>query len=54
MEKMENPHLWLSAYFKNIKPFNMGKISRFLKLPERNLALLRSNHWDEIFNFYVV
>lgn len=49
---MENPHLWLSAYFKNIKPLKMSKISNFLKLPKTNLALLWSNHWDEIFDLY--
>lgn len=50
--KMENPHLWLFAYFKNIKPFKTGKISSFLKLPKTNLELLWSHHWDKIFNLY--
>lgn len=50
---MENPHLWLLAYFKNIKPLKMSKISSFLKLPKTNLALLWSQHGDEIFNLYL-
>lgn len=52
--KMENPHLWISAYLKNMKPFKTGEISSFLKLPKTNLALLGSNYWHEIVNLYVL
>lgn len=46
--KMENPHLWLFAYFKNIKPFKTGKISSLLKLPKTNPELFWYYHWDVI------